>query len=542
MRKRIQLSLSGTLCCIAALAVGTTTSGAPQIPDVIVYDVGVDGGNTNDFHYYGQASGVAAYSIASQSCNAGNTPISWRDGGGQTTHPVIGQNIFRLKDGRFEQLGYSWLKHGFCAVDETEALCQCQPDGNCDWLGIGCADTYWATLNDGGGGRSKRWINATAGTHTENGPGPTGNATVRGRIQIPVTEIDPVQNPGAEYFAEIQYVTADDHAAGLSENNASYRRLNVLAVNNIDGGGPTTRELPAIYAWQDIDPAVTIVSVQNVETSGKSNYFLGYKVTNTAPGVWHYEYALQNFTSDQCVWSFSVPIAALVNVSNEGFHDVNAHSGDPWDTTDWPSAQAGGALTWSTADWATNQNANAIRWGTLYNFRFDANTAPTSGTITLGLFKPGPSTELDIENVLVPSPGAPLAKKVRGETPASGGDTMIPMTAGRNGTLVNPQAFLEITRPVVGQGWRTRVSLEGASRSVVLIGLGGPAEGALTKMGEVLIRPPVLSSRGALQHEVAIPDDPSLVGLQFSAQAAVLVDGAWKLTNALDVTVGTASN
>ena len=36
---------------------------------------------------------------------------------------------------------------------------------------------------------------------------------------------------------------------------------------------------------------------------------------------------------------------------------------------------------------AQNASANAIRWGTLYNFRFDANAAPQSGTITLGLWK-----------------------------------------------------------------------------------------------------------------------------------------------------------
>src|SRR5262249_15128588 len=37
--------------------------------------------------------------------------------------------------------------------------------------------------------------------------------------------------------------------------------------------------------------------------------------------------------------------------------------------------------------YATNTNANAIRWGTTYNFRFDANAAPTFASVTIGTFK-----------------------------------------------------------------------------------------------------------------------------------------------------------
>jgi len=52
-------------------------------PDVIVFDVGYDGGNSNDIHYWGQSGGIAAYSIATQSCNAGTAPLDWYDTGAQ---------------------------------------------------------------------------------------------------------------------------------------------------------------------------------------------------------------------------------------------------------------------------------------------------------------------------------------------------------------------------------------------------------------------------------------------------------------------------
>jgi hypothetical protein len=526
------------LCSFAALILGTIAS--PQVgPDVYVYDVGYNFGDTNDFHYWGQNGGIAAYSVASQSCNGGTMPVSWRDTGPNSMkHPVIGQNIYRLKDGRFEQLGQSWLKHGFCAVDESETGCPCgSPDGNCDWLAVGCADTYWATLNDGGGGRSKRFVNATSGGHTDNAIGPTGNATIRGRLQVAVSDIDPAQNPGAIYWAEIQYVTEDDHAASNGDNNASYRRLSVVSVSNVNGSGGTIRKTPGIYAWQDVDPEVEIVPFQTNETDGKGMFYLAYRVTGGG-NLWHYEYAIQNLHSDQSATSFSVPIETAVNVTNVGFHDVNYHSGDPYDNTDWTNSEADGELTWEGVPYATNPNANALRWGTTYNFRFDANWPPMTGTVTVGLFKPGPESEVEIVDVLVPSiPYANLTKLKRLDlSEAAEEESEYPLTVARNGGHFNPRDLSELLPAAVGQDWAVNVG-NGAD-SVLLIGLGGPTEGSFTKLGEVLIRPPVMSQRGSSTHQLRIPDDPMLVGFKFSAQALELLPGGWKLTNALDVTIG----
>ena len=116
------------------------------------------------------------------------------------------------------------------------------------------------------------------------------------------------------------------------------------------------------------------------------------KATDLGTGFWRYEYAVNNLNSDRSIGSFSVPCAAGATVQNIGFHDLAYHGGDGigntnYDGTDWPGAFAGGTVTWSTTPFATNQNANAIRWGTLYNFRFDTNRPPTTGSVTLGEFK-----------------------------------------------------------------------------------------------------------------------------------------------------------
>lgn len=391
---RVALGFLATACLTSVVSA--------QVPDVIVYDIGVNGGDTNDIHYWGQNSGIAAYSIATQSCNKGTDQLDWFDGGGDLRHPVISQNMFRLKDGRFEQIGQSWLKHGFCAVNEIETFCAPCQSTPCDTLGIGCADTYWATLNDGGSGQSKRHINAATGAHVHGGF-PSGNATIRGRLQVAVSDIDPAQNPGAAYFIEGHYVTADDHAAGAAGNNASWRKVSVVSVSDINGNGATTREKAGIFAWPNQDSSVELTVVGNIEGGIKTTFYLASKVTSLGGGMWHYEYALQNLNSDQSAGSVSIPVDPGLTVQNIGFHDVNYHSGDPYDLTDWPGVRVGGEINWACVPYATNQNANALRWGTLYNFRFDCSSAPTTGDITVGLFKPGSSSSMVAQDVPVPS-------------------------------------------------------------------------------------------------------------------------------------------
>jgi hypothetical protein len=420
---------AGVLGCLSALVLATPSSATPQVPDVFVYDVGVDGGNTNDIHYWGQNGGIAAYSIATQSCNGGTEALDWFTGG-STLHPVISQNMFRLKDGRFEHIGQSWLKHGFCAVNEDEVGCMPCSDTPCSTLGVGCADTYWATLNDGQGGQSKVQVNAATGSHVHAG-GPTGNATIRGRLQVAVSDIDPAQNPGAQWFIEGHYVTADDQQAGAGGNNASWRRVNVLAVNNIDGGGPTHQGDPAIYAWQSIDPLVEIIKVANTEDAGaKTSFYLGFRVTQIGANKWHYEYAIQNLNSHQSASSFSVPVGQASGVHNIGFHDVNYHSGDPYSGTDWPGVKTPTEVRWETQPFATNQNANAIRWATLYNFRFDATAPPVRAPVTMGLFRPSVSTEIQIDDVWVPEPLVGDNIKQANEGGLGSGSANLPFTTG----------------------------------------------------------------------------------------------------------------
>ncbi len=361
----------------------------------------------DDFWYYGTSGGIRAFSMASTACNVGDQLAQWQSGGAGN-HPVVAQNMFRYLGGRFEQIGQSWLKHTTCAVSENSCgACQFT---NCSTLGIGCADTYWATLNDGASGGPKSQINplglGSGGTHTHPYPSPSGPLEIRGRLQIADSDI----NAGGLNFAEIQYVTHDEPIANR-HNNASWREVD-LALTSISGVAPGQESVhfqePAIMAWAWVDQQVVI---ESVDVPGDGRFYLGYRAMDLGGGTWTYEYALQNLNSVRSVGSFAVPVPAGVSVTAPGFHDVDYHSGEPSDGTDWPVANGGGQVVWSTESEAENPNANAIRWGTLYNFRFQADGPPAAANIEIGLFTAGSPASVTV-TAIGPSVGSPCPTDV----------------------------------------------------------------------------------------------------------------------------------
>ena len=377
-------------CALVGLAGGLLLFGemkAVASIDIAVSRLGLTSGGAgaDDFAYYGTFGGVRAFSMASTACNVGTQTAQWIDGA-SGNHPLIAQNMYRLLNGRFEQIGQSWLKHSFCAV--SEFTCGgCSPT-DCSTLGVGCADTYWATLNDGASGGPKSQINpagqGSGGTHVHPYSAPSGPAAIRGRLQIHDTDI----NAGGQNFAEVHYITHDEPLANRY-NNASWREVNLslTSISGVFSGQASVHFLePAIMAWQDVDPGVVIVPF---EDTAQGRFHLGYRVTDNGDGTWHYEYALHNMNSDRGANSFSVPIPAGVVVTNMGFHDVDYHSGEPYLWGAWPVTIGGAQIEWSTLSEKENANANALRWGTLYNFRFDADQPPTPANIVIGHFKNG---------------------------------------------------------------------------------------------------------------------------------------------------------
>jgi hypothetical protein len=357
------------------------------IPNVSSYGSAVSGGKT-----------YMAYAFGTTSCNIGTQPLYWYDfdpdGAGPLTsadHPVIPQNAYKVHNGRITQIGMSWVKHGFCALQGT--LCPpCTPaSGGCgDELGVGCSDPYDSSLNGSQGGLGPRsQVNATTGVFPFPVTGvPSAPPTIGRRVQIEANDLNPSLNAGAVYFAEGQYAHRQDSAAGNGGNNASYRKF---TVGSMSGGtypisltGATFQQKPAIYGWKDVDPGVLIAAVD----SAQGRYYVGYRVTDNGNGTWRYEYAVFNLNSDASAGRFSVPVPNGVVLSNVGFRDIEHHSGEPYNSIDWTFSQSSGVGSWQcTQTFASNPNANALRWSTMYNFWFDANTPPAIGGGSIGFFK-----------------------------------------------------------------------------------------------------------------------------------------------------------
>lgn len=362
-------------------------------PDVIVVDLDA----VDD---YSRLHPFIALSMMTESCNAGDELLQWQ-ALPSNQHPVIAQNMYRLKDGRLEQIGQAWVKHGFSTFN-TGTCGTC--DGNLGQvLGVGCSDPYGPNINRGPFLGPRTEVNpvtgffdgATANDHT-------GHVHTGISHGLRVLNAD-LGNPGASYFVEGHYITADDALAGNGNNNASYRKVLVAgSVFNwtITNDGPTVQQSPAIFAWTGASFSV----LDSWPVDGR--LIVAYKTSDLGAGQTRYEYAVYNMNSERAVRSFSVPIGAA-SVTNIGFHPALSHDeGFPEDpaNTPWTSSIAADTLTWSTDTFATDPNTSAIRWGTMFNFWFDADTAATGSAAALGRFKPGAGPNVVFATIVAPSP------------------------------------------------------------------------------------------------------------------------------------------
>ncbi len=367
-------------------------------PDVIVSSMAAAIVNTT----YSAVGDISPYSMTSVSCNIGTAPAIWIDISDPNSpqwdlrnqHPVIGQNMYRLQGGRFEQIGMSWLKHGFCAADQPSCGSPYQGIASCDWLGLFATDTYSSTRNGTQsflGPRSE--VNPWTGVYPYpyiKGWNLSGNGIYK-RLQVRTSDLDPGLNEGALYFGEVQYICTDEPPENRY-NNVSYRRIVVGTFNgstqkwNLSATGGTIVTEPAINAWRTNDPQVVLT---NIDVPNDGRLILGSRVTDLGGGNWNYEYALYNMNADRAVQAFGVPMASGMAINDMGFHDVDYHSGEDYSSVDWTQSVDAAYATWATLTHAQNINANALRWGTTYNFRFTSPNPPKYRMLRVDYFKPG---------------------------------------------------------------------------------------------------------------------------------------------------------
>lgn len=402
----------------------TVSPGVPNLvpgPDVIVGDV-------EDIAQFDAAVGTqVGLAIGTDSCNNGDQPVDWF-ALPQTDHPVVPQNLYRMSGGannndRFEQIGQSWMKHTFLALEDF--VC-----GNCNTSGCqtgthlcpGCSDPYVSSLNgDQNSIGSRAWINPFTGSFPSNANDHSGHTHngVSHRILVETNDLIPANNPGATYFGEAAYLSPHEYTWCVSHpgecnmfNNYSHRQFSVSGGPTFFNFSPvssTVRMQPAIQEW-----VATGATIQQVEPDPGNDgiFFVAYKVTGPTAGVWHYDYAVFNMNLDRAIQSFEVVFPGFPpTLSEVGFHAPPQHPGwahdgtvgdagfssTPWTfTLNGPPPLPNSAL-WNCETFATNPNANAIRWGTLYNFRFDSTAPPAASTANIGFFKTGSPVSVQIQ-------------------------------------------------------------------------------------------------------------------------------------------------
>lgn len=369
-------------------------------------------------------NGKAGLSMSTTSCNLGSVNVPWLSPMAED-HPGILMALYREKDGTFQQVGTSWVKHGFFALSNSQCI-PCLNPSNGTFLGIGCSDTY-GSFNNGDRfylGPRDEWDAFEAtwdcegsffdGTpidceRDENG---NGLGPVAHRLEVVDADLD---NPGATYYYEAMYLVRDDVN---KVNNIGSRRCEMFwtgfswlfSTPSASAGNPLV-EGPAILRWSDADLTTT---VGNGDDDGEA--ILAVNTIDQGDGTWRYEYSLFNWTMDRNLGSLSLPVCG--DVSELRFHD-----GDEFPENDWQPVVEGGHLTWTFPDVVIDTDdkvAGALEVQYLYSFGFTSSTPPAGRSAVLGVYEDGDGADVLAAETLAPG-CLNLAADVVGPEP---GDTI----------------------------------------------------------------------------------------------------------------------
>lgn len=390
-----------TLCLVPVTLAGDGPGGGPSGEfgaDMIITGIGENGGA--GLTKNGTVGDITAYSYTNYFCNIGDEWAIYLANTNQ--HPLLHQNLYRIKDGQFQQVGQSWLLHTWCAADFFDCLEGSEPNGACNYAAIGMTNVLstglMASQTDLG---PRSDVDPSSGfypypyTIAWNG---SGNQVYK-RLQVKNDDLaDSTGDDGnAIYLSEVHITTTDEvlNGNGAQHNNASWRQV---TRGGFSGGGfllsftgETIAEEAAIEAWDDFDPTVVISDAFTEEENGfEGRVIAGSRAEDLGDGQWAYSYSVYNMNSTRSVGSLQVEIPEGESINTVTFRDIDYHSGEILDGTDWESTFSEGTLNWSTTPYEENENANAIRFGTAYSFRFVSSAPPERGTINLGLFGPGP--------------------------------------------------------------------------------------------------------------------------------------------------------
>lgn len=419
-RRSIQAGSVVALIAAAAFAVPAFAAPEPIGPDCV-------NASMNDMARHGTnaAGTIVGISSGNITCNKGDVPMAASPSA--SIRPLVGMNLYKYTDtgpySRMEQLGQGWAKWVGIPINGSHPSCGASCiGGGSGTMGVNCADVYSSGFNGPSGMCARSKVNATLGTFTGTRGGGTDEANINTRVQVPAIDLN-TQVGIVKFFYETVDLLPDDAqhvrpgrtVAINAMNNATIQEVNIANAAAIPAmvGAPVIGT-SAIERWAQLDPEVVLVPADHDDTPNphpsfpgtfiKSRFWVASCATPLAGGLYRYEFAVYNLNSDRGCGSLTIPMPNSASLSDPYFRAPLSHSGEPFSNAGWNMIRSGNTLTLGAGTHAANPNANAIRWGTMYNFGFTSNAVPSTGSLTLGLFKPG--TLLSINAGGVPVPGS----------------------------------------------------------------------------------------------------------------------------------------
>lgn len=366
--------------------------------------------NLSQVSQVARGNGVVAVAPSAVLKNVGVTEVPWiakfaapGPPYNNDQHPFLVWNMYRVSNGRLEQIGASGAKHAFLTLNTN---CGC-PSGNTLW--VNCEDTYGVGTNDSSGGIGPRSeITAHTGVWQRCGsvfdvncdgiansvPGFTGASDPR---RMGVLETD-LQVAGAQYFQDGWYVVRDDNNIF---NTMAYRPITPSFGGTSWSFGLGAQSFGAVAdAW--VNPVNPGANSDNQRVNTPDGHLtIAVKATDLGGGVWRYSYALTNHDYDNGIITFAVPIPTGAGISSTYFHDVDRDPG-----TDWVvNVNTPNRVRFQPPKSAQVVTRFVMDWGYLYTFSFEVNSPPTGragSVVELGVLE-GPTRFLNVP-VLGPTP------------------------------------------------------------------------------------------------------------------------------------------
>lgn len=524
LRHCLPLAAAGLACLLAVTPAAAQSNAIPGT------DISL--GALDNMTAFGKVGtypfGQSAFAMATTSCNVGSVDVPWL-AAMEANHPCIAFLVARVEaDGsRLVQVSnYSHLKHGFFAT--SQSLCSaCQNPSPGTFLGVGCSDTYstfnnsdnfWLAPAEEVDPWTGEWDPVCSFFDAGLNPVPpfdcdgirsfsTAQAGVLGQLghRVIVNDAELSFADAAYYYASHYVVPGEPEAA--RGNNTGHRGFKPV-FDPLSPGGWQLNDTTSLIHGSVLDrwPGALVTSATNGGQDGR--VWVAAKVSGPdSQGLYRYEYALHNRDNARGIGAVTWPTCSEAP-SGFGFRDVDLDQ-----SNQWTPKVLGGALRYDTGD-------NPLRWNSIYNFWFESPTPPEMGAIELEAFAPGAGPASFSVSTWVPA-GAYAVTLGAGCTEFGAPGVLTasakPELGGALSIELNSSAPPGTAALLYGSGLAADLPLGGGCS----LYLGGVFGANIVSLGIG-----ALDANGAASFPTPVPNDPSLEGVAYRAQALLVTGSA----------------